>query len=497
MFVVRTLPALWLILVITFRTLLFGLRLRLRLRLRHKLYAEFLIIIETPRIHTRHFIRILIFVLIKDDTECPTRLQLKPVAHRLPLHTPHVDIHTVYVWHTRQPARIPHQPLYDGLEWRPFHIGDLLPAFGDGEHSLCRTHVFARKFDPAASGPRCPTMTDYKETIIRELDVLRRTSASESAGVFKSRQYAAAIKTLRELPTVRSLDDLPPASQKGTGLGGKIREKIQQIMMEGSLSISEEKRTAADTLETFRNVYGIGPKKAEELVAAGYKSIAELRAAAAADPKFLNRNQRVGLDYYEQLLTRIPRPEMDQHAAILMSALPDDLEGVIVGSYRRGRPDSGDIDMLLRVKDASLDAGDALTAYVDTLTGMGYIKEVLAHGPHKCLAISQIPAMAAAGGGGASIAARLPARRLDLLVSPPEEFAFAVFYFTGSDGFNVRVRQHALSMGLTLNEHALTVVKTGVPIQGIKTERDLFNILKLEWREPQDRTGPEAVVVRS
>jgi len=329
-------------------------------------------------------------------------------------------------------------------------------------------------------------MTDYKETIIRELDVLRRTSASESAGVFKSRQYAAAIKTLRELPAVRSLDDLPPASQKGTGLGGKIREKIVKIMTEGSLSISEEKRTAADTLEAFRNVYGIGPKKAEELVAAGYKSIAELRAAAAADPKFLNRNQRVGLDYYEQLLTRIPRPEMDQHAAILMSALPDDLEGVIVGSYRRGRPDSGDIDMLLRVKDASLDAGDALTAYVDTLTGMGYIKEVLAHGPHKCLAISQIPAQAGA-----------VARRLDLLVSPPEEFAFAVFYFTGSDGFNVRVRQHALSMGLTLNEHALTVVKTGAPIQGIKTERDLFNILKLEWREPQDRTGPEAVVVRS
>jgi DNA polymerase/3'-5' exonuclease PolX len=86
-------------------------------------------------------------------------------------------------------------------------------------------------------------------------------------------------------------------------------------------------------------------------------------------------------------------------------------------------------------------------------------------------------------------------RRLDLLVTPPEEFPFAVFYFTGSDSFNVAVRSHALTMGFTLNEHALTVVKTGDRVSGIRTERQLFTVLHLAWVEPPDRTGAEAVIV--
>jgi DNA polymerase/3'-5' exonuclease PolX len=171
---------------------------------------------------------------------------------------------------------------------------------------------------------------------------------------------------------------------------------------------------------------------------------------------------------------------MDAHAAQLMAAKPAALEGVIVGSYRRGRPDSGDIDMLIRTTDAAVDAGKALADYVKQLRGTGYIKEVLAIGEHKCLAISQLPGE--------------KARRLDLLVTPPEEFPFAVLYFTGSDGFNVRMRQLALERGFTLNEHALTHVKTGKTVGGIKAEADIFAALKMEWREPVDRTGPEAVV---
>ena len=68
-------------------------------------------------------------------------------------------------------------------------------------------------------------MTDHKDKIISELDVLRKISATETAGVFKARQYAAAIKTLKALPHVRSIADLPPTT-KGDGLGEKIVDQL-------------------------------------------------------------------------------------------------------------------------------------------------------------------------------------------------------------------------------------------------------------------------------
>jgi len=325
-------------------------------------------------------------------------------------------------------------------------------------------------------------MTDRKQQIITELDVLRRISVTETAGVFKARVYSAAIKTISALPHVRNMGDLPP-SHKGDGLGKEVLIKIGKILEHGHLEISPEIRAKAAALETFQGIYGVGPKKAQDLVAAGHTTIQGLRAAFCKDKGLLNKNQQIGLHYYEQLLQRIPRVEMDQHAALLMETKPPSLEGVIVGSYRRGRPDSGDIDMLIRT---ATDDNAALDEFVTALRLKGYIREVLAHGEHKCMAICALP--------GTGLGSEPRGRRLDLLVTPPAEFPFAVFYFTGSDTFNVAVRAHALSRGFTLNEHAITQVSSGRQVSGVRNEQDLFKLLKLRWVEPVNRTGPEAVV---
>lgn len=320
--------------------------------------------------------------------------------------------------------------------------------------------------------------------IISELDVLRRTCTSEEAGVHKARQYAAAIKTIRGLTgEIKTLADVPTG--KGTGIGTKIQEKIEEILATGSLASAERARAtkAPDVLDVFQNIYGVGPKKAADLVAAGYTSLEALATAAAlpANAKLLNKNQRIGLRYYADLLERIPRAEMDEHNAVLMARKPAALEGIVVGSYRRGRPDSGDIDMMICTRSAEVDAESALRDYVKVLQDAGYIKEVLALGPHKCLAICQLAGKAA--------------RRLDLLVTPPGSFACSVFYFTGSDGFNVAVRALAKEKGFTLNEHGLFPgSSSGVAVAGLKTERDIFTALGLQWKEPAERTGPEAVV---
>ena len=313
-------------------------------------------------------------------------------------------------------------------------------------------------------------MGDLKDKIISELDILRHVSASEEGGVFKVRQYAAAIKTLKALPgPIRSMADVP--LEKGNGIGEKIQLKIAKILEHGSLDIAPAARAAATALETFRGIYGVGPKKAEELVAAGYTTLASLRAAAAKEPKLLTKNQCLGLQYYEDIQERIPRSEMDAHSAVLMAAKPAGLEGMVVGSYRRGRPDSGDIDMIVRTTAP-------LATYVDILKARGYLTDVLAQGESKCLAICRLV-------GG-------KARRLDLLVASPEAYPFSVLYFTGSDGFNVEMRRKAQERGFTLNEHALTHVRTGKTVGGVRSERDIFAALKIAFREPTERTGPEA-----
>jgi hypothetical protein len=140
--------------------------------------------------------------------------------------------------------------------------------------------------------------------------------------------------------------------------------------------------------------------------------------------------------------------------------------------------------MMICTRSAEVDAEAALKDYVKALQGAGYLKEVLAIGPHKCLAICQLGSQ--------------KARRLDLLVTPPESFACSVFYFTGSDGFNVAVRALAKEKGFTLNEHGLFRGGSstgGVAVAGLKTERDIFTALGLQWKEPAERTGSEACVL--
>jgi DNA polymerase lambda len=324
------------------------------------------------------------------------------------------------------------------------------------------------------------TTSDMNSTIIAELDILRRLAVTETAGIFKARAYATAIKAIQTWPPICTAADVPAAA-KGDGVGKEVRVKIHKILEHGSLDIDPAMRARATALEAFQGIYGVGPKKAEQLIDAGYTSIAELRAAATATPKLFNKNQHIGLRYYEDLALRIPRDEMDAHATLLMAHRPPALEGIIVGSYRRGAANSGDIDMLIRTMDTIEDAAAHLRDFVTILTARGYIKEVLAHGDHKCLAISQLP--------GA------PARRLDLLVTPPSEFPYAVLYFTGCDTFNVAMRSHALTRGFTLNEHALTQVSTGKAVGGVRREADIFAALRLAWKEPNQRTGPDAVVI--
>jgi DNA polymerase/3'-5' exonuclease PolX len=136
--------------------------------------------------------------------------------------------------------------------------------------------------------------------------------------------------------------------------------------------------------------------------------------------------------------------------------------GEIVGSYRRGAPTSGDIDFIICTKVK-------LSVFVDHLSQLGYLAEILALGKNKCMAICSLGTP----------------RRLDILLASETEYPYSLLYFTGSQAFNIAMRQHALDMNYTLNEHGLTSLLNGVP--PMKEEKDIFAFLGLIYVPPENR----------
>lgn len=323
-------------------------------------------------------------------------------------------------------------------------------------------------------------MTDYKQKIIDELDTLRQKEVQERQ-VFKARAYAKVITQLRSLgedQKILTIDDLAGIS----GIGDRIREKLEEIFSTGTLKaaqvIRRDKKIGAT--EDLMQVYGIGPVKAKQLVAEHQvRDYDHLRELVKKTPTILNDKQKIGLKYAEDLLLRIPRAEMMEHERVLRKALPRNVFHLeVVGSYRRGAETSGDIDVLLRDETDHHDekeAAKAFAGYCEELQTRGYIQDILALGPKKCMAICRLKE-------------DTPARRIDLLLTPKEQYAYAELYFTGSDKFNIAMRKHALEKGYTMNEHGMTSIRDGTPpIPFMKTEKDIFTFLDYPYVAPKNR----------
>jgi DNA polymerase beta len=293
---------------------------------------------------------------------------------------------------------------------------------------------------------------------------------------FRARAYQKAQETIMSYPN----DILSPNDLKGkSGIGATIMEKLEEYTKTGTLLVLEREKT--NPINILAEVYGIGPKKAKELVDKGVTSIQQLRE----NQHLLNDVQKIGLKYYEDVLKRIPRSEIKHYESIFEShfkrvATPNS-KFEIVGSYRRGAESSGDIDVII-----TSDNPKVFVNFIDELIKKRIILEVLSRGPTKCLVMAKIPSSDTV-------------RRVDFLYTKEEEFPFAILYFTGSKIFNTVMRQHALQMGLTMNEHGLYKMdgkKKGEKVEAVfNTEKDIFGYLHMEYKTPEERVDGRAVIL--
>jgi DNA ligase (NAD+) len=331
--------------------------------------------------------------------------------------------------------------------------------------------------------------------------ILGELASIKTDSTFKSRAYTRAQESILEIQTditdVKSLRGVP-------GIGASIVKTLEEYVATGKIAKLEEYKSTP--IHVFGEIYGVGPKKAEELAKQGFKSIADLRQKLKNDPSILNATQKVGLQYYEDILERIPRKEIDEYQYEFSKVLsqrrnPEHehernpersgtmrnlAEYEIVGSYRRGALSSGDIDVIFTSADETL-----FNQFLDSLIQNGVIKEVLSRGKSKCLVIACLPSHKGRRQGFVH-------RRVDFLYTTPAEFPFAVLYFTGSKGFNVVMRNHALSRGYSMNEHGMTVKATGQPVgHSFLREVDIFDFLGLEYKLPEDRIDGRSVVLKA
>jgi DNA polymerase/3'-5' exonuclease PolX len=300
---------------------------------------------------------------------------------------------------------------------------------------------------------------------------------------FKFRAYQKAQETIVLVQEDITKDNFSRVLKGKPGIGEAIMKKVKEFAETGTLRLLEKEKE--NPVNMLTDVYGIGPKKAKDLISAGITNISQLKEQK---DKVLNAVQKVGLQYYEDILERIPRSEIDEYSAIFDKTFAKKTETdkyEIVGSYRRGAKTSGDIDVII-----TSDTGKTFDQFIDDLVKQKIILEILSRGKSKCLVITRLNDSARA-------------RRVDFLYTTPQEYPFSVLYFTGSKTFNTVMRARALMMGYSLNEHGLSHMskKTG-SIKDRKgklvdhvfpDEQSIFKFLRMEYKTPEQRVDGRGV----
>ncbi len=292
-------------------------------------------------------------------------------------------------------------------------------------------------------------------------------------GPFKTKGLQKGIDMIATYKEPVSLDTL-----KAKGISKTAIALLEEFVSTGTIKFLEEEKKKP--IYQLLQVYGIGNAKAKELIKAGITSLDKLRE----DDSLLNPTQKKGLKYVDSTTKRIPRSEIEVYKSEFQSIMKainqnsDKSTFEIVGSYRRGAKDSGDIDVIF----TNVDNISFLSKFLEESKKRGVVVETLSQGPIKSLTIACLPGK------------DTYFRRVDFLYSPPNEYYFAILYFTGSKWFNTAMRQRALDLGYSLNEHGFTNKENGNKVEiNVSSEKDIFTFLKMSYKAPEERIDCNSV----
>jgi DNA polymerase/3'-5' exonuclease PolX len=274
---------------------------------------------------------------------------------------------------------------------------------------------------------------------------------------FITRAYAMVLKHLND--NFHSAESINTTKINELHITRHMKDKLIKLL---STKVKEDPHLKKKLLRNdLRKIIGIGPQKADDLIAQGLTSLGQLK-----QPRWWNQ---LNIDTQTALATepvrRIPHDEIKQIEPILTKFSSARI--ILVGSYRRKMPSSKDIDVMLV---------SARTA------AMGeYLKYLEKKFPHIYLYSK--------GGDKMSLVIETDTARnykVDVFRTHPDYYWSHLLYATGSKANNLRMRTKAKRMGLLLNQKGLW--KAGERVLGpTANERAYYIALDMDYLPPEKR----------
>lgn len=318
-----------------------------------------------------------------------------------------------------------------------------------------------------------------KEQVAKVFERIATILELKGDNPFKIRAYLNAARTLLNLDEDFELVLKDERLTELKGIGKDLAAKIITLANTGTLPFYEElSRSIPQGLYELMLVPGLGGKKIKALYESlKIDSIESLKEACVKKkvgslrgfgPK-TEQNILNGIAHLEAYSARHLWWDAMKVAEPILSGLQG-LKGVklaeIAGSVRRNLETVGDLDFVVAASNPQ--------PIMDWFTSHPSAAQVIAHG----LAKSSVRLK-----GGI---------QAELRIVPEKQYAFALCYSTGSKNHNIKLRQRANAIGLSLSEWGLTSEdpKKAGPFKGKEkkiAEADIYKVLGLEYVPPELR----------
>ncbi len=300
----------------------------------------------------------------------------------------------------------------------------------------------------------------------------------KNANPFRVRAYRNAARSL-----LNASNDLEEMIRDETlteleGIGDDLAGKIETLATKGKLPFYEKlKKSIPAPLLKLRQIEGLGPKKVlalykklkisslEELRDAAQKGkIAKLKGFGAKT----EQNILHALEHHERYQKRTLWWEANLAAQTILGRLRK-FKGVnraeIAGSLRRKLETIGDLDFVA--------SSTKPKAVMDWFTQLPEVEKIVAKGETK------------------STVRLKNGMQADLRIVSPQEFGFALVYFTGSKEHNIKIRNRSLKRGWSLSEYGFEPLNSKAKNLFSKkrevSEEEIYQALSLPFIEPEMR----------
>ncbi|KAJ8400081.1 hypothetical protein AAFF_G00401200 [Aldrovandia affinis] len=353
------------------------------------------------------------------------------------------------------------------------------------------------------------------------LVLAEKAEFSENEGRSVALRAASVLKALPH--TVINMENL----QGLPCLGEHSQRVIKEILEDGK---SREVEAALHSeqyqaMKALTGIFGVGVKTADRWFREGLRHPSDV----ASSGHRLNHTQQAGIQHYDDLNMPVTKAEADAIGQIVKEAVQAVLPGaeiILTGGFRRGKPTGHDVDFLITHPEEGKEEGlmpkvvswlearglllyqkTNRNSYLEATEGSArppnnmdrfersfsiFRLDMPGAGPERhpqAALLEQAQDDSSVGGRRVGESWDWKAVRVDLVVTPFSQFAFALLGWTGSQLFERELRRWAgQEKHMSLSSHALYDSKQKRYLRA-SCEEEIFAHLGLEFIPPCERNA--------